>query len=129
MVETNLTEEMKQAGGEIVRIMDEHGIQPDAAFWFYYPEQQIWKLVIAQVKMTKSGPKELYRQIQKFMSILPKEISQLSLEDISLVRPDAPMVVLLRKAVHTGSGIENIRLRNNVINGTLIEDAYVYRLT
>ena len=41
--------------------------------------------------------------------------------------PDAPVVALLRTAIRTGPGISGIRFKNNVIDGTLIEDAYIYR--
>jgi hypothetical protein len=38
------------------------------------------------------------------------------------------MITLLRVALRTGPGIGGIRFSSNVINGTLIEDAYIYRL-
>jgi len=31
--------------------------------------------------------------------------------------------------INTGNGISEVRFRGNVINGKLIEDAYIYRLT
>jgi hypothetical protein len=39
------------------------------------------------------------------------------------------MVASLRSAVRTRPGIDGIRVTNNVINGLVIEDAYIYRLT
>lgn len=128
MVETNLTKEIIEAGATLVGKLDESGIQPDAAFWFYFPDTQTWKLVIAQVKVRKQGPKELYRQIQKILEKFPKEISGLSLDDVALVKTDAPMIALLRVALGTGPEIGGIRFKNNVIDGRLIEDAYIYRL-
>ena len=56
------------------------------------------------------------------------ELAELSLDDLALAKPDAPLVTLLRNAVRTGSGIHGIRFSNNVMNGTVIEDAYIYRL-
>lgn len=128
MVETYLTKEMIEAGAALIRKMDESSIQPDAAFWFYFPDIQAWKLVIAEVKVGRKGPKEVYRQIQKLLGKFSKEMKGLSLDDVALTRPDAPMVALLRIAMRTGPGISGIRFKNNVINGTLIEDAYIYRL-
>ena len=51
-----------------------------------------------------------------------------SLEDIVLAKPDAQIIRLLAQAIATGPGISNIRFTHNAINGTLIEDALIYRL-
>jgi hypothetical protein len=80
------------------------------------------------VKVRKQGPKEVYRQIQKILTKFPKEISGLSLDDVEVAKTDAPVIALLRMALHTGPKIGGIRFKNNVIDGILIEDAYIYRL-
>jgi hypothetical protein len=129
MVETTLTKEMIETGATLVRKLDERGLQPDAALWLYFPDVQQWKLVIAEVKVGKKGPKEVYRQIQKVLTESADEIAELSLDDVALAKPDAPIVALLRVAIRTGPGISGIRFKNNVINGTLIEDVYIYRLS
>jgi hypothetical protein len=128
MVETALTKEMIEPGATRVGKLDERGLQPDAALWLYSPDLQQWKLLIAEVKVGKKGPKEVYRQIQKILSESAEEIGELSLDDVALAKPDAPIIALLRVAVQTGPGISGIRFKNNVVNGTLIEDAYIYRL-
>lgn len=129
MVETILTKEMIETGATLVRKLDERGLQPDAALWLYSPDVQQWKLVIAEVKVGKKGPKEVYRQIQKILTESADEIAELSLDDVALAKPDAPIIALLRVAIRTGPGISGIRFKNNVINGTLIEDVYIYRLS
>ena len=128
MVETNLTKEMMESGAILIGKLDERGIQPDAAFWFYFPDIQAWKLIIAEVKVGENGPKEGYRQILKILGKFYKEMKGLSLDDVTLAKTDASIVVLLRVAIRTGPGISGIRFTNNVINGTTIEDAYIYRL-
>jgi len=129
MVETNLTKEMIETGATLVRKLDEQGLRPDAALWLYFPEVQQWKLVIAELKVGTLGPKEIYRKVQQVLEKSANEITGLSLDDVALARPDAPIIVLLRVAIRTGPGISGIRFTNNVINGTLIEDAYIYRLS
>jgi hypothetical protein len=128
MVDANLTKEMIETGAALVRKLDAFGIKPDAVFWFYFPDKQAWKLVIAEVKVGKQGPKEMYRQIQKILAKFPEEISGISLDDVALSKPDAPMVTLLRVVLRTGPEISGVRFKNSVINGILIEDAYIYRL-
>jgi hypothetical protein len=129
MVETNLTKEMIETGATLVRKLDDRGLQPDAALWLYSPDLEQWKLVIAEVKVGKKGPKGVYREIQRILAEFTDEIGELSLDDVALAKPDAPIIALLRIAVRTGPGISGIRFKNNVINGTLIEDAYIYRLS
>ena len=128
MVEAHLTKEMIDAGAALVRELDERGIQPDAALWLYFPDLQTWKLVIAQVKVGSEGPKQLYRQIQELMGELSQQMHEISLDDVTLSKPDAPIISLLRMAIHTGPGVSGIRFKDNVINGTVIEDAFIYRL-
>jgi len=103
-------------------------VQPDAAFWFYFPDLQRWKLVLAEVKLGSTGPREIYSRIQEVLSQFTQELKDLSLDSITLAKPDAPIVSLLRVAIKTGPAITGIRFTNNVINGVVIEDAYIYRL-
>jgi hypothetical protein len=128
MVETHLTKEMVDIGAAFVRKLDEHGLRPDAALWLYFPEEQQWKLIIAEGKVGTEGPKKVYQKMQQILADFPDDISGLSLDDVALSRPDAPTIALLRVAIRTGPGISGIRFKNNVINGTLVEDAYIYRL-
>lgn len=120
---------MIKSGAELVRKLDEHGLQPDAAFWLYLPEPQEWKLVIVEVKLGHVGPREIYSQIQHVMAQANEELGGLPLDSVTLAKPDSLVVSLLRHAIRTGEGIGGIRFTNNVINGTLVEDAYIYRLT
>lgn len=129
MVETILTKEMIEIGAILVRKLDERGLNPDAALWLYFPEEKQWKLVVVESELGILGPKKIYQKIQQILADSANELSGLSLDDVSLTKPDAPIIVLLRVAIRTGPGISGIRFKNNVINGTLIEDAYIYRLT
>jgi hypothetical protein len=126
MVETNLTKELIDAGAKLVEELDKRGLAPDAAFWLYSPEEQTWKLVLVEVKLAKKGPRAAYSEIQKILES-EKQFGNLRLDDLVLEKPDARIVELLRKAMRTGSGITGIRFKNNVIDGTLIDDAYIYR--
>jgi len=128
MVATTLTKEMIDSGGALVRKLDEQDLNPDAAFWLYSTETQEWKLVIVEFKMSKVGPKGIYKKIQDTISTSKEDMPDMSLDSVALAKPDAPIVALLKKAIHTGPGISGIRFQNNVINGTVIEDAYIYRM-
>ena len=128
MVETRLTQELIDEGRTLVERLDERGDSPDAALWFYFPDAGAWKLLLAEVKVGPTGPRDVYRGIQKALTSLRNEVRHLSLEDVAVAKPDAPLIKLLRQALGTGPGISGIRFTRNVINGVAIEDAYIYRL-
>jgi hypothetical protein len=104
------------------------GASPDAAFWFYYPDTHSWKLFLVEMKLAQEGPREAYRSVQKALQALRNEVVHLSLEDVAVAKPDMPLVALLSRVISTGPGIGGIRLSRNVINGQMIEDAYIYRM-
>ena len=127
-VETGLTRELIDAGAKLVEKLDERGLAPDAAFWLYSPEEEAWKLLLVEVKLAKKGPKAAYSEVQKILAKNGKEFGNLRLDDLVLEKPDARIVELIRKAVRTGPRITGLRFKNNVIDGTLVEDAYIYRV-
>jgi hypothetical protein len=52
------------------------------------------------------------------------------LDSIGLMEPDNPLIGLLALAIRTsGNDVSGIRFTNNVINGQLVPDAYIYRLS
>jgi len=127
MVETGLTKELIDAGAKLVEKLDERGLGPDAAFWLYSPEEQTWKLLLVEAKLTKRGPKAAYSEVQRILAKHDKELGDLRLDDLVMEKPDAHIVGLIRKAVRKGSRNSGIRFKNNAIDGTLIDDAYIYR--
>ena len=128
MVESILTQEMIKAGAALVEKLDEREFQPVAALWFYFPDTEKWKLVIAESEVVEMGPREVYLKIRQILDEHSDEIAGISLADVSLAKPDARIIDLLRIAIQTGPGISGIRFKGNTINGILIEDAYIYRL-
>ena len=128
MVETQLTPELIREGAILVEALDKAGVSPDAALWLYSPEVATWKLLLAQTKVKTDGPREVYRTIQKTLNALRNQIAHVRLEDVAVTAPDVPIIKLLAQAIIFGPGISGIRLKQNVLDGMLIEDAYIYRL-
>jgi len=128
MVANTLTEQLINGGKNLIEELDTSGIKVDGALWFFFPEEGFWKLLLSLPNIERDGPKSSYSKVQKALSKL-KEKDSLSLDDISISKPKAPLMNLLKIAVRTGPGINGLRFSNNVINGQLISDAYIYRLT
>ena len=87
----------------------------------------MWKLLLSVEGVEKEGPKKTYRQVQKLMAKKTKA-KDLTLDKITLLKPKAPLLQLMEKAIKTGPGISGIRFTGNAINGQFIPDAYIYRL-
>jgi hypothetical protein len=124
---TALVEKGIPEGKRLIEALDKADFQVQAAIWFYLTDAGEWRLLIASPFVEKDGPKKAYSFIQSVLAQLspPPEIS---LKDVSLVTPKHHLISLLRVAIRTGPKISGIRFTRNVINNTLIEDAYIYRI-
>lgn len=127
MVTYTLTEAQIKAGEALIKAGDTSNMRIDAAFWFYFQDQEAWKLMLSIKGVEKLGPKSTYNKLQKLIT-KTKINEQLTLSEIALTKHKAPLLNLMRAAIKTGPGISGIRFTGNVINGQLIPDAYIYRL-
>lgn len=129
LVKESLSTELIEAGAELTKQLDAALLKITASFWFYTTESNVWRLIIASPEVKAQGLRSTYKKVQTILQKIPREQVSLTLSDISLRDPSDPLILLLRSIIHTGSAIGGIRFKGNVINGTLIEDAYIYRLT
>lgn len=128
LVKESLSSEMIAAGAELTRRLDAAGFVVSASLWLYTAETNTWRFVIGSPGVRIHGPKQAYRQVQSVISRIPAEQIKIALKDITVIDSNDPLLSLLRVAVKTGDGISGIRFTHNVINGTLIEDSYIYRI-
>ena len=128
LVGDQLTPDMIESGGLIVAALDKLNLIVKGAFWLLLPDLHVWRLVIASPEVRLAGPKAVYRKVVSALQRLPSEASPIGTKDISVVEDKDPLVVLLRSTISTGPGVSGIRFSKNVINGQLIEDAYLYRI-
>lgn len=127
MVVTALDDKLIKGGAQLLKQLDDAKVVVDAALWFYFPDIQGWKLLLSLPEVISHGPKAAYQVVQESLSKIP-DLS-FSLDDVAVANSGAPLLNLMRIAISTGTGISGIRFSNNVINGQLIQDAYIYRLT
>jgi hypothetical protein len=129
VVKESLSSEMISAGAELTRRLDEARFIVSASLWLYMSDANTWRFIIASPEVRTQGLKKAYKQIQSVVSRIPKDQPKIELKDITLVDSKDPIISLLRVAIKTGDGISGIRFSQNMINGVLIEDAYIYCLT
>lgn len=129
VVKEALSGEMISAGAELTRQLDKARFSVYASLWFYVPETNTWRFIIASPDVRTRGLKKAYKQVQSIVSKVPEDQPRIALKDITVVDSTDPLISLLRVAIKTGDGISGIRFSQNMINGVLIEDGYIYRLT
>lgn len=127
LVKEALTDEMKKAGADLTRKLDEARWPVVASFWLFEPEENEWKLFLASPRIVSDGPKEAYEAIGRALSTLREHFP--TLKFISVVAPNHELVKTLRSAIQTDrNSIGGIRFSRNTINGRFIDDAYLYRV-
>ncbi len=68
VVKEMLTQEMIQAGAEITRRLDEAHLEVRASLWWYIPDKNLWRLIVASPAVRLDGPKKVYQKIQTILS-------------------------------------------------------------
>lgn len=129
LVKPLLTSGMIKAGLELTKKLDETRWPVRASLWLYASEGNQWLLILASPRANEDGPKRSYQTIQAALQSIQTEEGAISLSDIKVIDPEHPLLALIRVAVQTGPALAGIRFTKNVINGHLIEDAYIYRLS
>lgn len=129
VVTESFSERLAEAGEDLLRRLDKAGLEIRAAMWLYLPDAGRWRFVVATPYVKLDGPRKVYKKIQAVVSKLPDEQKVIDLQSVTAVDPTEPLIQLLRSALRTGEEISRIRFSRNMINGVLIEDAYIYRLT
>jgi hypothetical protein len=85
-----------------------------------------WRLVVATPLVDEKGRLATYVHLGKvFDSIQPVGLST---HNISVMSPRDPLVKALRGALRIAPDSGGVRFTRNVVGGTYVEDAYVYRL-
>ncbi len=129
VVKESLSGEMLSAGAELTRRLDESRFIVSASLWFYISESNTWRFIIASPEVRTQGLKKAYKQVQSVVSRISEGQTKIPLKDITLADSKDSLISLLKVAIKIGDGISGIRFSQNMINGVLIEDAYIYRLT
>lgn len=129
LVKESISREMISAGERLARYLVESDVPIDALLWLYVPESNAWSFLVASPEVKTNGPKSVYQKLRSSIEQMPANDEEgVAWDDIVVVDSNDPMIKLLRQAITTGQAISGIRFSRNVVNGVLIEDAYIYKL-
>jgi hypothetical protein len=119
MAEAALVDDDIAKGRKFLALLDKIGVAVKGAFWFYYPDNDRWRLVIVTPEAER-GSKELYRR-----AIDAK--ADIELARVEFTPPGAPIFRALSRMLRIEGGSE-VRLSRNTFDGVYVDDALVYRL-
>ncbi|MBW2011947.1 MAG: hypothetical protein JRI32_10005 [Deltaproteobacteria bacterium] len=128
VVREALSEQMINAGARLVERLDQSLSNVQAALWLFMPDEKIWKLIVISPLVKTDGPRRFYKRILEANKKADESESVISLNDISVDDTSNSLINLLKLSIFTGSGTAGIRFSKNTINGTFIEDCYIYRI-
>lgn len=129
LVKESISRDMISAGERLARFLVDSDIPIDALLWLYVPESNAWRFMIASPEVKTNGPKSVYQKIRSRIEQIPESADErVAWDDVVVVDSNEPIIKLLRQAITTGQAISGIRFSRNVVNGVLIEDAFIYRL-
>jgi hypothetical protein len=115
------------AGANFIEALDKDGEMINAALWFYYPDLSQWKLLLASSKFEGGSLTGSYTKLSQVLSSQDKISTNISISDIKILQNKDPLMKLLKGIARTGKGLNQIRMKANVMNGIYVEDALIYR--
>lgn len=129
VVKEALTDNMIEAGADLLRRLDKKPMAVDACLWSYRSESNAWRLMLASPDVSKYGPQKVYREIGNFLRSIPERLQKIFLFNISVVKNNDPLISVLRSATNNRDGVSSVRFTRVAFEGRYIDDVYIYRLT
>ena len=129
MVEEALVESQIADSVSLVRSLDNQGDKPSAVVWYYFPDAEEWRLLIAGPTFDALLPKEEARAYQRVAEALSMtQVDSLSIGEIKIVRTDYPMLNATRFLMKTDpDAIVRAHFRDNSVNGIFIKEMLILR--
>ena len=126
MVEETLEDRKIEKGERFLEALDVAGVPVDAALWFYFPESEKWRLVVATPIKEKEGPRAAYRAFREAREAADPPI-EFGSGEIRAASRDDPIIKALWGFGVPPSQLVGKRFGGPYINGVAFEGAYLYR--
>jgi hypothetical protein len=121
-----VSEKALRTGKQLIQLLEKSGMQIESALWLNDPERSGWRLVLA----TKGASENLRGEYLKVSTILLRDqalSTVISSSDVEIVAPNNKIIRLLSEGI--GKSVRTrTRWERSTVKGTVIEDAFIYRL-
>lgn len=126
MGEEALVESQVADSISLVGSLDAQGDQPSAAVWYYFPDAEEWRLLIAGPRFDALLPKEAYGRVVEALN--KAQVSSVSIGQIKIVRTGDPMLNAVRVLMTTSpNAIVRAYFRDNRVKDVFIKEMLVLR--
>ena len=113
----------------LVKSLEDQGDKPSAIVWYYFPDAEEWRLLLAGPSFDALLPKEESRAYQRVAEALSKaQGKSVTIGEIKLVKTEYPLLKATRFLIGTPpDAIVRAHFRDNSINGIFIKEMLVLR--
>jgi hypothetical protein len=113
-------------GSEVLKALDNAGLDPRVVLWLYTPEYEEWRLAIGSPILDAKKPGDAYGAVNAAMDAAGISIGRAP--STLILRMTDPFIRSLRRLFAKTKSVELMRLGNQMIGDRFVEDAVVYRI-
>jgi len=113
----------------LVRSLEGQGDNPSSVVWYYFPDADEWRLLLAGASFDALLPGEESRAYQKVAEALTKaEVTSLTIGEVKLVKTDYPLLKATKFLIGTPpDAMVRAHFKDNRVNGIFIKEMLVLR--
>lgn len=131
LVRASLNDQMLEAGTKLLQDIKDADFEVIAAFWLFFAEAGEWRLVLVSPRVDRDGPRKLYAELSERLYNGKEKIYGIDIINVTFMSPNDKIVGALAGANWSykrslGYGLSGQRLYDIYLNGTYIEDIYLY---
>lgn len=131
LVRTSLNDQMLEAGTKLLQDIKDANFDIMAAFWLFFVEAGEWRLVLVSPRVDSDGPRKLYAELSERLYDGKEKVYGLDIMNITFMSLNDKIVGALAGANWSykrslGYGLSGQRLYDVHLNGTYIENMYLY---
>ncbi len=113
----------------LVRTLESQGDKPSTVIWYYFPDADEWRLLLAGPSFDALLPKEESRAYQKVAEALNTAgVTSLTIGEVKLIKTDYPLLNATRFLIGTPpDAMIRAYFKDNRVNGIFIKEMLVLR--
>lgn len=124
LVESQITDTIS-----FVRSLEIQGDKPSTVIWYYFPDDDEWRLLLAGPSFDQLLPKDVPRAYLRVAEALSKaEVTSLTIGKVKVIKTDYPLLNATRVLIGTPPDVMiRAHFKDNQVNGTFIKEMLVLR--